>query len=82
MVLMHVHALEFNLFTVEQKSTVGVKLHFTDARCCHVNIGHQSVHLDGRFHLIQIGVAGAPQMRSVKCQHLFAAAGLFAFQVK
>ena len=52
MVLVHVHSLQFQRFSVEQEALVGIEVDVAYACGGLIDIGHLSVHLDGCLHLI------------------------------
>ena len=60
MVLMHVHALQFQWLTIEQETSVSIELDITDARGGFVDIAYFSVDLYRCFCLVQIWMGGAP----------------------
>ena len=52
MVLVHVHALQLQLLTVQQEALVGIEGDVADACCRFIDVGHPTTDLYRCFHLI------------------------------
>ena len=62
MILMHVHALQFQRFAIQQKTMFTVKGHRPKTCCRLIDITHLSIYLHRRLHLIEIGGSRAPEV--------------------
>ena len=82
MILMKVYTFQFQWFTIQDKSTLCIKCDVADTSCGLIDINHLAVQTDTRFHLIEIRIGCAPQMRFTDLDTLLAPYGLFGFQTK
>ena len=82
MILMKVYSFQFQRFTVQDKTSLCIKCDVADTSCGLIDINHLAVQTDTRFHLIEIRIGCAPQMRFTDLDTLLAPYGLFGFQTK
>ena len=54
-VLMHVYALELEVFAVDEESPLGVKAHVTHAEICRHLVNHPAGHADGAAQPVEVG---------------------------
>ena len=80
MVLVHVHAFQFQGFTIQKKTPFGIEGDIADARGGLVDIRHLTLLSDSGLNLIQIGVGGTPQMWLIDDDALSGRQGLLGFQ--
>ena len=70
MILMHVHALQFQRLTVKQEASFCVEGNLADADRGGIDIGHLVIHLDDVLYLIEVRIIGTPQMGILDHHHV------------
>ena len=82
MVLVHVYTFQLQGLSVQQESSVGIEGDGAQTGACGVDVGDPSIHFHYGLHLIEIGVGGAPEMRTGEGELLTATNGLLGAQTQ
>ena len=69
MILMHVHAFQFQRLTIQQEPFFCIEGNLADTDSGGVDIRHLIIHLHDVLHLIEVRVIGAPQMGILDHHH-------------
>ena len=71
LVMVHTHAFELHILTVQAKTCICIKIKIAEAKCCHISIFHLAIYQNLCLYIIQVRSFTAPERRFIYRSLLF-----------